>query len=356
MNSILYNLVVTFILRTFRGDLERCDSNGRSPLHTAAAYGHVAAIELMIGHGANLWALDTNGRTAAKSAAFHKKVDACRYLDTLAIRWEAENKEYVEKMQVKAMKELKKRVKKASEEGSKESKPGSGKVAKRLLYDHATAPPGTASPLTEAKARAHGTEAGGRKKKLSTTDALRENFELRSSNSTGNVEDGGREGDEEAPFKTHSAGSTFRPVPRMNAGPMLNTLQSLTPSLTEVRKTSMESGLGRSVASESSSMASHRNSRQTAGTLPQLSVVPSTGSMIVENNSSLATFLQALDLVECIQLLHKEKLDLDALALCNETDLIGIGLQLGPRKKILHAIERRQQLMASPGRLADTDL
>jgi len=38
-------------------------------------------------------------------------------------------------------------------------------------------------------------------------------------------------------------------------------------------------------------------------------------------------------------LLEKERLDLDVLRLCTEEDLKGIGIFLGDRKRILHAIE-----------------
>lgn len=352
-----------------RADLDKSNSSGRTPLHVAAAYGHVAAMEVMISHGANLWALDMNGRTAAKLAAFHQKIEACRFLDMLALRWETENKDYVEKMQVKAMKDLKRRVKKASEESSKEGKVGSGKVAKRLLYEHATAPPGTASPVTGTKTPANGgttsAEPVGRRKKLSTHDALRVNFELRPSNSTGNVrddeEDSVSRDEEDTPFKTHSAGNTFSPIPRTTAGPLLNTLQSLTPKLKPLHRSPLESGLGRPVSAASSGGSSTAPSRspQSVGALAELTVVnpsSSSGSVIVENDSPLAAFLQSLDLADCAQLLNKEKLDLSALALCSEKDLIAIGLPLGPRKKILHAIDRRRQLAISPGQLSDTDL
>ena len=152
----------------------------------------------------------------------------------------------------------------------------------------------------------------------------------------------------------HSAGNTFRPVPRVNAGPLLNTLQSLSQS----PYTSSEPGLAlhrRSSSGSSSETSVHGiNSRSTTDLEPLSPLSPQV--MEIENNSTLATFLTSLDLVDCVQLLHKEKLDLEALALCDEKDLISIGLPLGPRKKILHAIQRRREVMTNPGRLNDSEL
>ncbi len=330
-------------------------------MHVAATYGHMEALEVMVSHGTNLFALDNNGRTAAKVAAVHQKAEPCRYLDTLAVRWEMENREYVEKMQTKAMKDLKRRAKRASEE-KKEGKTG---PTKKPLYDYSTAPSGIGTTLMSDAGQARSPSVSNltRKKKLSTHEALRQNFELRASGSShelGTAEEAGIMDNEHG---SHSAGSTFRPTP--NAGPLINTLQSLTRGpmrvdpTDELRRGSVESGFisqgrpGSSSASEVSLLpkATPHGSRE----LKELELVPSRG-FVTENDSTLATFLQSLDLMECVQLLHKEKLDLDALALCEEQDLVGIGLPLGPRKKILHAIKRRKELLGNPGKLTDTDL
>ena len=325
------------------------DEKGMTPLHIAAKYGHIEASEHMVSHGANLFALDNFGQAAARVAAYYQKVECCRYLDTLAVRWEMQNKEYVDKMKLKAVKELKKRSKALSEQ--EEGKSGTARH-KKLSYDYSTAPSGASPAKAEAgKQRsvsiAH-PPAGGRKKKLSMQEALMQNFELRPTHSTEHIEENEEVDQVEFP---HSAGSTFRPVPRVNAGPLLNTLQSLSQS----PYTSSEPGLGlheRSSSASSSETSVHGiNSRSTTDLEPLSPQV-----MEIENNSTLATFLTSLDLVDCVQLLHKEKLDLEALALCDEKDLISIGLPLGPRKKILHAIQRRREVMTNPGRLNDSEL
>ncbi len=344
-----------------RGDLDRTDEKGSTPLHIAATYGHLEALEVMISHSANLFALDNNGRTAAKVAAVHQHAEPCRFLDTLAVRWEMQNREYVEKLQEKALKDLKRRAKKASEE----KKEGRSGPVKKLAYDYATAPTGTGAAMSDGgQPRSPSVANLTRKKKMTAHEALRQNFELRVSGSAddvGKVQEEAGIGDED--LGSHSAGSTFRPTPRVNAGPLLNTLQSLARQplridSDEVRRGSVESGFvsqGRTASSSASEVSLLRNAQHGPKGLQQLELIPSQ-AFVTENDSTLATFLQSLDLMDCVQLLHREKLDLDALALCEEKDLISIGLPLGPRKKILHAVKRRKELMKNPGKLTDTEL
>ena len=107
---------------TYRGDVQRPDDKGRRPLHIAATYGHLPAVELLLNNGANLYSLDDFGRTATKAAAFHNKAACCRYLDTLSVRWEIQNRDYVMKQQRRALHSLKKRAEKNSKEGNTRTK------------------------------------------------------------------------------------------------------------------------------------------------------------------------------------------------------------------------------------------
>ena len=329
----------------------------------------------MVNQGANLWALDNNGRTAAKVAASYQRAECCRFLDALAVRWEVQNRDSVERLQLKAMKELKKRAKKASED-QKEGKSGAVK-SKKLLYNYATAPSGMSPSMTEARkprSSSVSTDEGGKKKKLTPHDALRQNFELRPSQSSEEIKDKDTTAsmllgdDADGPIRPNSAGSTFRPVPRMNAGPLLNTLQSLAQKPTrrirsadDPKRISPESGFVSQGSSSETILSAHGQGTSSGGSrtlLPEFEAghAGPKSRTVTENNSPLATFLQSLDLIECIQVLHREKLDLEALALCDEKDLVGIGLQLGPRKKILHAIQRRKEVTANPGKLIDSEL
>lgn len=56
------------------------DAEGRTPLHLASAQGDVAAVERLIGEGADLGAKDNAGETPLHLAALHGHVDAIRRL------------------------------------------------------------------------------------------------------------------------------------------------------------------------------------------------------------------------------------------------------------------------------------
>ncbi|KFO34063.1 Ankyrin repeat and SAM domain-containing protein 4B [Fukomys damarensis] len=70
----------------------------------------------------------------------------------------------------------------------------------------------------------------------------------------------------------------------------------------------------------------------------------------------LGVFLQSLHLGEFLPLLVREQIDLEALLFCSDEDLQNIHMQLGPRKKVLNAINRRKQALPQPGHLVDTSL
>ncbi|KAL0979314.1 hypothetical protein UPYG_G00183540 [Umbra pygmaea] len=59
---------------------------------------------------------------------------------------------------------------------------------------------------------------------------------------------------------------------------------------------------------------------------------------------ALEQALCRMGLQEHLATLRKAELDLDSLALCEEEDLAGLGIPLGPRKKILHFIRTRRWL------------
>ena len=70
----------------------------------------------------------------------------------------------------------------------------------------------------------------------------------------------------------------------------------------------------------------------------------------------LMTFLASLNLEQFTVTMKRESIDMKALALCTDADLKSAGIPLGPRRKILEAVERRKKACEEPGPMMDTHL
>lgn len=75
-----------------------------------------------------------------------------------------------------------------------------------------------------------------------------------------------------------------------------------------------------------------------------------------EETSALNVFLSTINLLEFTHAFNREHLDLEALMLCTDEDMKGIGIQLGPRKKILEAVARRKNVLERPGAMKESSM
>lgn len=73
-------------------------------------------------------------------------------------------------------------------------------------------------------------------------------------------------------------------------------------------------------------------------------------------SSPLEVFLASQCMNEFIPIFKREKIDLDALLLCSDSDLKSIHIPLGPRKKIIDACKRRLDTIEDPDSIEDTEL
>ncbi|XP_075063129.1 triacylglycerol hydrolase DDHD2 isoform X2 [Mixophyes fleayi] len=62
---------------------------------------------------------------------------------------------------------------------------------------------------------------------------------------------------------------------------------------------------------------------------------------------TLKDVLEALELPEFLSVFEKEMIDIETLAMCTDQELKGLGIPLGPRKKILQYVKRRGHLKES---------
>ena len=299
---------MNFFFFRCRADVNSCDNKGNTALHVAAQYGNMGTLEYLIECGSNIWALDDQGRTPATVARNNNRLDAAQYLDTQASYWELQNVENARKLKMKAMDQLKKRA--------------SAKRPSTKPYSYGTVP-----SIRDNRAETNGSI----KRKVSTEEALRANFELRPPELTAGEAARSSQIEEE---EERDSFPQLAPIPKTQTAILLNTLHAIPPSTPPPEDT---------------------GSQIVAGDVEPMGEFVLT-NQITQNDSTLATFLHSLDLLDCIELLHREKIDLESLSLCEEKDLISIGMPLGHRKKILYAFQRRKEVMANPGNMVDTDL
>lgn len=67
-------------------------------------------------------------------------------------------------------------------------------------------------------------------------------------------------------------------------------------------------------------------------------------------------FLAAAGLSKYIPTFVEEKIDLEALMLLSEEDLKSMGIEMGPRRKLLRAVDERRAALAEPGEVTDSKL
>ena len=366
MCSYVYFLSTYDYFFNFRIDIEVCNSVGRTALHIAAGYGKFKVIQLLIEAGANPYALDNRGQTPSLVASNNKMMECVRCLNTVGMRMQIHNPETVTRLKIKAYKDLQRRVKK----GEKTRKSTKKRISSNIEFSAvATEKSNTVRPRYNSEShiapRHHS-------KKISKQMSDLTNFVLRPANSADQLAEKQeldtnslREDStsDHVPSEGQTLPASFKPL-KTNTSGMLESLNSLPDNIPRKKKStsSMISGqfenptrristaseapanlhMGRSVS------VSSRMSTATYSGYPQ--------PVLTENDSPLTTFLQSLDITEIAQKLFDEKMDLDSLLLCEENDFSGIGLPLGPRKKLLAAIKTRRDTLTNPGKIRDTSL
>ncbi|XP_042227960.1 Usher syndrome type-1G protein homolog [Homarus americanus] len=142
-----------------------------------------------------------------------------------------------------------------------------------------------------------------------------------------------------------SRGSLFA---RPGFGSVAFRSNSITATLSSLGTSGSDSPRASSAADSSSSLA-HRRAAQ-----------PWEEEDLPSDDDSEATpvylFLAAAGLTDFIPTFAKEHIDLDALMLLSEEDLVSMKLPIGPRRKLLKAIADRKSAIEDPGEVQDSQL
>lgn len=379
-----------FIFNIFRGDPNRSDIWGNTPLHHAANNGHLRIISFLVNFGANIFALDNEFHTPMDVAASRDHMDCVQFLDNAASVQSNKNAKKVEAAKKRATKEAQERVKKCERvkkrHQSKMDKMYRGSVSSE---PSAASSNGTINSINEQQfskliakdksgsltARLKGTLQGKLGKKDTAKGMERPGDSnvifMKPSSSTekpefvdmfneqdedeDEVELGDLNIDEEGEGEVHE--SIFQ---RPGLGKMV------------FRKNfSLEMGVepedfhSGDMGEEDLATLIHKEVFETeeddsSGFVAEGSVPWDQEEIglddVDEDTTPLDAFLSSISLMDFAPVFVREKLDLDALMLCKDEDLRGIRIQLGPRKKILEAAARRKTVLEHPGILKDTFL
>lgn len=94
-----------------RGNPDKCDIWGNTPLHLAAANGHQNCLSFLVSFGANIWCLDNDYHTPLDMAATKNHMECVRYLDSIAAKQTALNPKLVGKLKNRAFRDAERRIK-----------------------------------------------------------------------------------------------------------------------------------------------------------------------------------------------------------------------------------------------------
>uniref|UniRef100_UPI00398E9819 ankyrin repeat and SAM domain-containing protein 4B n=1 Tax=Pristiophorus japonicus TaxID=55135 RepID=UPI00398E9819 len=377
------------------GDPDICDIWGNTPLHHAATNGHLHIVTFLVNFGANLWALDNDFHSAMDAAASKDQMECVRFLDTAASKQTVMNPKQVARLKEKAKKDSEKQIKECERRKKKHQSRMNKKYTQEMEAQSsgaAHAQGGTLSGVSDlfklGGSQRSGTISsimkGSLQKKLRKKDSRRNVAEQQlgkdvifvsqegSNEIRANVLEEFNERNEEnaaSPgLKYSEDGDHFGHESLFNRpglGNMVfrrNIVLGLTMEEEMLTNNEMED-VGSKLRSEV--LKPHERfadaeifdgfNEDEDDDLPWNEEDIGLDDDDPET-TPLEAFLASQNMMEFIPFLAREQIDLDSLMLCSDGDLQGIHLPLGPRKKIISAVERRKLILETPNKLEDTVL
>ncbi|NWI62950.1 ANS4B protein, partial [Todus mexicanus] len=356
------------------GDPDKCDIWGNTPLHHAACNGHIHCVSFLINFGANIFALDNDFRTPLEVAASRDRKECVRILDDAAAKQNLLNPKKVSKLKAQAQRNAEKQIKECEKRQEKhqyemnrnyiKEKVGTvhsfkgthSRVKLPGLFASNTSPFSKSlkdtfkmkTKKTGDSTRSQGTQSNdqkddaGRRTVMQVFDEKEED-ELLNDPGEGNFSD------------NDSQVSIFK---RPGLGKIVfgrNLAADVNPETLSSEKES----IGFKMASEFFQYENTGNGREDDA--ENGANIPWNEEEVIwddedAENTPLEVFLASQMLDEFLPVFMREKIDLDALMLCSDEDLQSIQIELGPRKKVLNAVNKRKQALKNPGETVDTNL
>ncbi|XP_036755130.1 ankyrin repeat and SAM domain-containing protein 4B [Manis pentadactyla] len=375
------NLEALEIICSRGGDPDRCDIWGNTPLHYAASNGYAHCVSFLINFGANIFALDNDLQSPLDAAASRERSECVALLDQAATAQNIMNPKKVTRLKEQAQKNARRQIKECERLQEKHQ----NKMARTYSKEES----GMLSSSNATFSRSSISNASTSSTFGSLSKGIKDTFKLRFKKNNDTAEQGGRESrngqrnvmevfreeEEEdtfsGDFKEQLQFSTEKDSYAQNESilnrPGLGNIvfrrnRILSPEEISDRKRELgfkmsSELLQRQGAAEGDEAKADKEGEENnhEDDLPWDEHEVDWEEDIVDA-TPLEVFLHSHHLDEFLPIFMREQIDLEALLLCSDEDLRGIQMQLGPRKKVLNAINRRKEVLQQPGQLVDTSL
>lgn len=378
-----------FFLVSCRGDPNKSDIWGNTPLHHAASNGHMHILSFLVNFGANIFALDNEFHTAMDVAASQDRMDCVRFLDAAASQQTNQNAKKVAMQKKEAVKEAEKRVK-LCEKVKKKHQSRMDKMQRGPVTEANGA--ATFSNGGSVTGSSHFSKLIAAEKTGSLSARVKGTLQRKlGKKDKGTLQSSG--GDSNVIFLKQETGVSEKPEFLDVFHEQDETLEN---DVTEDFEEDVDEdelaqgkqsifnrpGLGGLIFMKKMGMDSDDTPRANTESLGylvenELSIEEDDAVGFEEigdtdlpwhqedlgldddeddDSSPLDVFLSAISLPEFVLSFSKEHMDMEALMLCSDEDLKSIRIQLGPRKKILEAVARRRNTLENPGVIKDSSL
>ncbi|NWS69742.1 ANS4B protein, partial [Crotophaga sulcirostris] len=357
------------------GDPDRCDIWGNTPLHHAACNGHIHCVSFLINFGANIFALDNDLRTPLEAAASRDRNECVQILDKAATEQNMLNPKKVSKLKAQAQRNVEKQIKECEKRQEKHQHEMNRNYMKEKVGS-ATSSRGTHSRVKLPSLFASHTTN-------TFSKSLKDTFSLKAKKTADSTRS------QETQSRHQEDGTGRRTVMHLfdekEEDELLNDLGEKDLSGNDNQLSIFKRpGLGNivfgrnlavdvnpgTVSSEkesisfnmSSELFQYENAENGREDDDENGVdIPWHEEEVIwddeeAENMPLEVFLASQMLDEFLPIFMREKIDLDALMLCSDEDLQSIHMELGPRKKVLNAVNKRKEALKNPGKTIDTCL
>lgn len=337
------------------GNPDICDNQGYTALHFAALNGNISVVTFLVSFGCNIWALTNDYRTALQLAKENEHHQIADMLDEVFNEQSAKNQHEVLRKRKAAIKDVEERNKK-NEKMWKRTLKKEAKQQKKMSIQN-----GVDVPLNSDNKKSISSASGKSAKKGSTSypalmgsqrnvvRSIRERDPNIQYGPQMSLYDDGSGQQKEAPVMQGSRMGDLRGMSYGNAGASLGAMmkemdskQNGDDELVDGVVTTFNKPLSKSISNGSAKVP--------VGL--QQDAIDDVGD---EVSTPLELFLAVNELSDYLHVFLEEDIDLKALMLLTEKDLEDqLRLGLGPRRKILQAMENRKRATEHAKAMSDS--